>query len=107
MGISFQDHRGRRTSGHSTRHANAARQNASTGPGQSAKCGAFAKKPLVLHRMAAATTISRAARALGAWRSSAALSGVGMALLWHWGVLTSSPRWTTIAASHKRQSGKD
>ena len=64
--MSFHDHVGRRTIGHSTTHANTARQNANTGPGQLRKYGAFTKKPLVLHSTAAINTSSRAAPSDGA-----------------------------------------
>lgn len=57
----FHDHVGRRTIGHSTTHANTARQNAITGPGQPFKYGAFTKNPLVLHSNAAVSTNSLAA----------------------------------------------
>ena len=59
-GRSFHDHVGRRTSGHRTTHAKAARQNAITGPGQPCKGGAFTKNPLVLHNTAAVNTKSLA-----------------------------------------------
>ena len=75
---SFHDHCGRRTSGNSTTHANAARQNASTGPGQPVdRTGAFTKKPPVLHSTAAASTSSRALARLGAiagWLGGAAMA---------------------------------
>src|SRR5688572_12285281 len=60
IGRSFHDHCGRRTSGHRTKHAKPARQNASAGPGQPLRYGAFTKKPLVLHIVAAASTNNRA-----------------------------------------------
>src|SRR5262245_52811466 len=60
MGMSFHDQRGCRTTGHSARQANAARQNARRGPDQPARYGDLTKKPLVLHITAAMRTSNRA-----------------------------------------------
>src|SRR6476620_4275383 len=72
IGTSFHVQRGWRTIGHSARHANAARQNASRGPDQPARYGDLTKKPLVLHITAAVNTSKRACRSEGilALRSS-------------------------------------
>src|SRR5258708_5974087 len=65
MGTSRHVQPGRRTSGHSARQANAARQKASRGPDQPARYGDLTKKPLVLHMMAAISTRSLACRSEG------------------------------------------
>jgi hypothetical protein len=62
MGTSDQANRGRRTSGHKIKQANAARQNANRGPDHPLKYGDFTKNPLVLHNTAAANTNHRACR---------------------------------------------
>lgn len=62
------------------KQANAARQKASSGPGQAAKYGAFAKNPLVLQSSAATTTNSRAVTRLGA--SDVSGSRGGICMLW-------------------------
>src|SRR5712671_531086 len=75
IGTSFHDQAGRRTSGHSARHANAARQNASRGPDQPARYGDLTKKPLVLHITAATKTNHRACRSEGIAERGSLLSG--------------------------------
>jgi hypothetical protein len=53
MGSNLQLHCGRRTSGNRIKLAQAARQNANTGPGQPSSSGALAKNPPLLHSSAA------------------------------------------------------
>src|SRR5688572_25525535 len=65
MGTSFHDHSGLRTIGNRITQANTARQKAIAGPPYScsrhrSKSGAFAKNPLLLHKIAARSTSSLA-----------------------------------------------
>ena len=66
IGTSHHVHRGWRTSGHKIKQANAARQNARSGPDQPTRYGDFTKNPLVLHISAAVRTRRRAWRSDGA-----------------------------------------
>src|SRR5687768_10256740 len=75
IGTNFHDQAGWRTIGQRARQANAARQNATRGPDQSAKYGDLTKNPLVLHITAAISTSNRACPNEGMVAGGASLSG--------------------------------